>query len=101
MNLAKNLFLTSLLVIFAALLGIGIFQVIQGDIHSRYQDVYKNHNPWYFPSRRHKHHPKRYNKNCLRGCRVDKSCPRGNLCYDCKGDDPSCCCYDDQCRGCE
>lgn len=38
---------------------------------------------------------------CLNGCNKQKECPYGNWCFDCLGDNPSCCCYDFQCNKCE
>ena len=101
MDTVNEILITIIVIIAAGLLGLGIFQIIKYELHTKYQSTYENNNEWYFPRHRKKHHPKRYHKGCLRGCRADKTCPKGNLCYNCKGGNASCCCYDNQCSKCE
>ena len=95
MELVKRLTIASIIIIFVALISIGIFQLIETDLHNKYRYVYQHHNPWYWPKRRR--HRK---KHCPFGCTIHKTCPYGNLCYNCKGNNPMCCCYDSQCQGC-
>ena len=38
-------------------------------------------------------------QNCPNGC-VQKKCLYKNFCFNCKGNDPECCCNDEQCSKC-
>lgn len=40
------------------------------------------------------------NPKCPQGCYKNK-CIYPNHCFNCKADDPYCCCYDFQCRDCD
>ena len=90
----SNLILNIFIIILIILLCIGTYEILANYLHDRYQTEYRNNNKWYWP------HSSRPEGSCLNGCRLDKTCPRGSLCYDCQGSNPSCCCYDSQCAGC-
>ena len=87
MKLINNLLLTIITIIFAVLVLVGIYQIIILGLHHRIQTSYRNHNEW-------------YSSRCLGGCNRHKKCPYGNLCFNCSGENPSCCCYDSQCSKC-
>ncbi len=89
-----NSILTVVIIVFVVIFTIGLYEIMSNYLHDKYQSLYRNNNQWYWPMRF------RLRKKCLNGCRLDKTCPRGSLCYNCKGPNPTCCCYDSQCQGC-
>ena len=90
----SKLILTIVIIIFLVIFILGLHRIMLNYLHDRYQWIFRHHNKWYWPVKF------RFNPKCLPGCRADKTCPRGNLCYNCKGPNATCCCYDSQCEGC-
>ena len=68
------------------------YESISTSTDKRYQLTYFLNNPHY--NRGHNH------STCPRGCTSKRKCPHGNKCFNCQGDNPFCCCYDNQCRNC-
>ena len=68
------------------------YEAVSDYSNRKHQTIYYLNNKHY--NRNHNH------RLCPKGCTKNKKCPQGNFCYNCKSENPHCCCYDFQCGKC-
>lgn len=96
MNIISTSIIVIVTLIFLAIIGYTLYEIFYNRAITKYQTIYFLNHPFY--NRGHK--SKRGNQHCPRGCNNKGQCVGGSHCFNCHGDNPHCCCYDEQCAGC-